>query len=54
MNLTWKRVYHQGEYVNSQENIIKRKQFAFDIIGILNQGKIILNYDESIIGGTTS
>jgi hypothetical protein len=40
--------------VNSPENIIKRKNFAIDLLECLEKGKVIIKYDESIIGCTTS
>ena len=54
MRLKWRKISHQGEYVNSPQNIIKRKKYAIGLLNSLNEGKIIINYDESIIGGTTS
>jgi hypothetical protein len=32
----------------------KRKKFAMDLVKILKEGKILINYDESVFGGTTS
>jgi hypothetical protein len=29
---------------------MKRNKFAIDLLGILKQEKVIINYDESIIG----
>jgi hypothetical protein len=54
MGLTWKRITHQAEYVNSEVNILKRRNFALDLLKILLEGKVIINYNESIISGTTS
>lgn len=54
MDLKWRKITHQGEYVNSPSNIIKRKKYAICLLNTLKQGKIIINYDESIMGGTTS
>ena len=54
MDLVWKKIRHQPEYVNSGKNIHLREQFAKDAIAILRDGKILINFDESIIGGTTS
>ncbi len=54
MNLNWKNIRHQGEYVNKTANINARYEFAIHILSILHQGKTIINFDETIIGGTCS
>ncbi len=54
MDLVWKRIRHQPEYVNSRQNLELRSQFATNLIGLIHRGKIILNFDESIIDGTSS
>jgi hypothetical protein len=54
MNLRWKRIAHQREYVNKSENIEKRKNFALDLLKIIKSGKVIIKYDESVIGETSS
>jgi hypothetical protein len=54
MNLRYRKVGHQGEYVNKQINIDLRQKFALDILRLLKFGKTIINFDESIISGTCS
>jgi len=54
MDLIYKKISHQGEYVNKQQNIDLRQKFAIEILRQLKFGKIIINFDESIIEGTCS
>jgi anti-anti-sigma regulatory factor len=54
MGLRWKKISHQGEYINSEIDITKKKQFAQDLLETIKNRKIIINFDESIIKGTTS
>ena len=42
-----KRIAWQG---NSERTLVLRQQFAIKLLGLLNDGKRIINIDESIIG----
>ena len=42
------------EYVNSKQNISKRRLFAIEMINILNSNKRIINFDETLINSSTS
>ena len=53
MNLTQRKVRHQGAYINSEKNIHLRAVFAKKMINLINQGKTVINFDESIISGST-
>ena len=54
MGLKWKKIVHQADYINSEINIQRRYQFAIELCNLLKAGKIIINYDESLISGTCS
>ena len=45
MNLRWKKISHQGEYVNSAANIELRYAFALHLMQVIKQVKILINYD---------
>ena len=49
LDLTWKKIKNQKPYVNSAKNVSLRKVFAEKFIEILQQGKIIVNFDETVI-----
>ena len=53
MSLKFRKTRHQGAYINSERNIVHRKEFARQMISILERYKIIINFDESVISGTT-
>ena len=53
LSLKWKTIRHQDAYVNTEVNISLRRQFALQMAGLLEKGKTILNFDESILDGTT-
>ncbi len=54
MQLKWKKIRHQEVYLNSEKNIQLRKIFAQKMLQILEEGKIIINFDESAINSSTS
>ena len=54
MNLKWRRVKSQDNYVNSVINIKHRHDFAIEMVNILEEGKTLINFDESVINATTS
>ena len=54
MRLKWKRVSHQGEYVNNLLEACEKKLFSIEILQYLKSSRVIISFDESIIGGTTS
>jgi hypothetical protein len=45
IDLKWKTIRHQLEYVNFSQNIDSREKFAFNIIEDLRGGKIIINLE---------
>jgi len=51
MKLKWRKIDHQGEYVNKRQNIEARYNFAVELLEVLASRKTIINFDESIIGG---
>ena len=54
MGLKWGRVRAQDHYVNTPTNIEHRYNFAKQMVAILEAGKILINFDESVINSTTS
>ena len=54
LKLKWKKVKNNECYVNTKKNKILRFIFAKKIIEVMKEGKIILNFDESVINLTTS
>ena len=54
MGLKWKKIRHQGSYINSYKNISLRHTFAKEMINLLEMGKTIINFDESVISSSTS
>lgn len=54
MNFSYRKVGHQGKYVNKQINVDLRQKFASDILRFLKFGKFIINFDDSVISGTCS
>ena len=51
--MKFRKTRHQDAYINSERNIVHRKEFARQMISILERNKVILNFDESVISGTT-
>lgn len=49
MRFKWRKISRQGEYVISPQKIIKQKKYAVSLLNSLNEGKIFINNDESII-----
>ena len=51
--LTWKKVSNQNQYINKPRNILLRQVFSQQLISLLQQGKVILNFDESCFSGSS-
>lgn len=54
LNLRWKKSRSNDAYVNTNKNIRLRQIFALRLIEIMQQEKVILNFDESVIKSTNS
>ena len=53
MNLKWKKIRNQGVYINSSGNVMLRQEFAVQLMKVVQDERIIINFDESIISGST-
>ncbi len=53
LNLSWRRMKSEKDYINSWKNISLRKMFAQKMMQIFEMRKSILNFDESTISGST-
>ena len=53
MGLKWKRARPQARYVNSGNNVKLRRTFALKMLEVCKQRKVIVNFDETCIRGTT-
>lgn len=49
MRLRWRRVSNNHVYVNSSDNIRLRQLFALELVEVMRSGKVLLNFDESVI-----
>ena len=54
MGLKWRCVRSQDHYVNTAVNLQHRFHFAVQMVTMLEQGKTLINFDESSINSTTS
>jgi hypothetical protein len=54
LKLRWRKVNNNEQYVNTKNNIRLRHVFAQKIIGAMQEGQVILNFDESVINLTTN
>ena len=53
MKLRWRRAKKQDVYLNSEKNILLLQVFAEKMLHILEGGKHIINFDESLFSSTT-
>ncbi len=53
MGLKWRRARPQARYVNSPDNIKLRKVFAFKMMKVLDSDIVIINFDETVVRGTS-
>ena len=52
LGMSYKKVTSVSLHANSEKNRVLRQRFALQLIGLLNQGKRILNVDETWLGMT--
>ena len=53
MGLVWKRIRPQARYVNSETNVKLRQLFARKMLELMAERKVVINFDETVIRGTT-
>lgn len=52
LGLQWKHVRSLDEYVNTQKNIDLRRDFANQVVELMQEKRIILNFDETTINAS--
>ncbi len=54
LGLKWRAARAQAPYVNSAVNVQLRLMFTEQLLALLEAGKVLLNFDETMLGASTS
>ena len=49
LKLSWKKIRNQDFYVDKSENIALRIDYARELMGLIENRKVIINFDETVI-----
>ena len=52
MDMSYKKMISVSLHINSPKNLILRQRYALELVALLNDGKRIINVDESFLGMT--
>ncbi len=52
MDMSYKKMIPVSLHINSPKNLILRQRYALELVALLNDGKRIINVDESFLGMT--